>query len=464
MTQMVTRCPKCATAFRITSTQLESAKGSVRCGSCLHIFKAREHLLNITSKTTAIENTSPINNSLSSSASPETNSPAQSNAIQPAITKPFLDKSKILADEDDELISDDMDQRTSQASTYDFDGFLDVDLHPKQTTSLFDRDIRNEAKKDSDINTVDESWAEELLDDTEENHRQLNVQTSLSSTAESTGNEAARESSMTADMHTAINTHQQHNTPIFSFVNEPDTEQESEFSEAFINATRSNDDSQNNKATAIEFAENLFDEPSEPEQAQSNKPSVKKTHKIRGLENSRASLLMNIMPAPVELTARRMRRWYQEKIWSAVALLALTLLLAQISYFKFDYFSRVEPYRTGFVFACPLIGCKVPNLIDKSHLQANSLQVHSHSSIKNALSVDTNLLNTADFEQPFPDLLLTFTTIDDQPVAARRFTPKEYLAGELIGKTHIPSRQPVHITLEIADPGAEAVNYSLTIP
>src|SRR3954464_6603864 len=45
MTQMVTRCPKCATAFRVTATQLESAKGAVRCGSCLHIFKAKDYLV-----------------------------------------------------------------------------------------------------------------------------------------------------------------------------------------------------------------------------------------------------------------------------------------------------------------------------------------------------------------------------------------------------------------------------------
>ncbi|MBK8187544.1 MAG: zinc-ribbon domain-containing protein [Cellvibrio sp.] len=42
---MVTRCPKCSTAFRITAAQLESAKGAVRCGSCLHVFKAQSHLV-----------------------------------------------------------------------------------------------------------------------------------------------------------------------------------------------------------------------------------------------------------------------------------------------------------------------------------------------------------------------------------------------------------------------------------
>src|SRR5690606_22424450 len=42
--QMITRCPKCGTAFRVTPSQLQSAKGAVRCGSCLHVFKAQDYL------------------------------------------------------------------------------------------------------------------------------------------------------------------------------------------------------------------------------------------------------------------------------------------------------------------------------------------------------------------------------------------------------------------------------------
>ena len=45
MSDMITRCPKCHTSFRITQAQLQTAKGSVRCGSCLHIFKALDHLV-----------------------------------------------------------------------------------------------------------------------------------------------------------------------------------------------------------------------------------------------------------------------------------------------------------------------------------------------------------------------------------------------------------------------------------
>lgn len=44
-TTWVTRCPKCATAFRLNHQQLTAAAGSVRCGSCLKVFKAQEHFV-----------------------------------------------------------------------------------------------------------------------------------------------------------------------------------------------------------------------------------------------------------------------------------------------------------------------------------------------------------------------------------------------------------------------------------
>ena len=41
----LTQCPKCQTSFRITPTQLRAAAGSVRCGSCLEVFDARDHMV-----------------------------------------------------------------------------------------------------------------------------------------------------------------------------------------------------------------------------------------------------------------------------------------------------------------------------------------------------------------------------------------------------------------------------------
>ena len=37
---LITRCPKCSTAFRVSDEVLSMAKGKVRCGQCFHIFDA----------------------------------------------------------------------------------------------------------------------------------------------------------------------------------------------------------------------------------------------------------------------------------------------------------------------------------------------------------------------------------------------------------------------------------------
>lgn len=42
---MLTRCPVCATIFRVTPEQLKARTGRVRCGSCQHVFNALETLI-----------------------------------------------------------------------------------------------------------------------------------------------------------------------------------------------------------------------------------------------------------------------------------------------------------------------------------------------------------------------------------------------------------------------------------
>ncbi|KAF0166710.1 MAG: hypothetical protein FD157_658 [Rhodocyclaceae bacterium] len=42
---MLTRCPACATHFRITPAQLKARSGSVRCGACQHVFNALDSLI-----------------------------------------------------------------------------------------------------------------------------------------------------------------------------------------------------------------------------------------------------------------------------------------------------------------------------------------------------------------------------------------------------------------------------------
>ncbi len=518
MTQMVTRCPKCATAFRITSTQLESAKGAVRCGSCLHIFKAQDFLVKSATQETATQTNKPtaaitakaeapkieipkaeITNAVKAvpvtapkiekpeaikpapapkpiSPAPIATKPAEARKVV-AAAKPIINKANALKDEDDTLISDDMDKSDEKASTYEFDGFLDVDLQPKQTVSLFEREIRYDEPKDNDNDEAeDESWAEDLLDDNEETlHQFKKAPPPIEPTAAT-----SREPETAAEEYPASKTTQEpeskYSGPIFSLISETADETEAEhraeyqehqdeygFSEAFLSATRA-PDAAPATAESSDFAASLFESETGSDEEEEKAPSKRpvKSPKMRAFDTSRAALLMNIMPAPLEFTAKRMRRWYQQKLWSTLAIIMSLLLFLQVAYFKFDYFSRVEPTRTAYLFMCPLFGCDVPPLVDIMEIETTNLIVRNHPKVGEALLVDAILINKAPFAQPFPDLILSFSKLDETPVASRRFTPKEYLGGELAGMKYIPERQPVHIALEIADPGAEAVNYTLS--
>ena len=64
--------------------------------------------------------------------------------------------------------------------------------------------------------------------------------------------------------------------------------------------------------------------------------------------------------------------------------------------------------------------------------------------------------------QHFPDLELRFSSVSGALVAGRRFKPEEYLKGELKGAQTMPPSTPVQVSLEIADPGPDAVNYTLS--
>ncbi|MGV8838253.1 DUF3426 domain-containing protein, partial [Cellvibrio sp.] len=383
-----------------------------------------------------------------------------------------------LGQTDDILISDDMDDSKSEAKSYDFDGFMDINTTPKSDVSLFERKIRDKESDDT-VSTTDESWAEMLMEDEEDDTPQLAVL--KPKTDEQLADDELFESH-------AINKEQMNEaaekppapavTPapglVFSLVgekeeqaapsgNQPATD-DFIISDELAQMPSNQGFKQSNTPAALDPS--IFETPEESADEDSDAPKrqVKTQPKIRSYDGSRTALLMNIIPAPIEFSAKRMRRWYQRKLWPTLSILGLLALAVQVGWFKFDYFSRVEPYRTGYLFLCPYLGCQVPTLVDTSRIIASNLVVREHPDTQGALAVDVMLINGAPFEQPFPDLVLVFTDIDDNQVASRRFIPKDYLGGELVGRELMPQNQKIHITLDLVDPGAEAVNYHISIP
>jgi hypothetical protein len=144
------------------------------------------------------------------------------------------------------------------------------------------------------------------------------------------------------------------------------------------------------------------------------------------------------------------------------SVLGVAALAGQYIAYHFDELARQDQYRPWFQQLCPQIGCTVPSKVDIAKIKSSNLVVRSHPDFSGALVVDAIIYNRAPFSQPFPLLELRFADLNGHLIASRRFKPGEYLNGDLEGMAEMPPQTPIHIALDILDPGSKAVNYSLS--
>lgn len=177
----------------------------------------------------------------------------------------------------------------------------------------------------------------------------------------------------------------------------------------------------------------------------------------------RAEVLQDLTDDPLQLDWQKRRSpWARRLLWLVLVLLAAGGLAAQYISYHFDELARQDQYRPWFQQVCPQIGCTVPSKVDIARIKSSNLVVRSHPEFNGALVVDAIIYNRATFSQPFPLLELRFADLNGHLIASRRFKPGEYLSGDLEGLAEMPPQTPIHIALDILDPGPKAVNYSLS--
>ena len=148
-------------------------------------------------------------------------------------------------------------------------------------------------------------------------------------------------------------------------------------------------------------------------------------------------------------------------LWTSLALLALLALPTQYLLYNFDALARDQHSRPVLENICLLVRCELPARVDISRIRSTNLLVRPHPEFPNALAIDVILYNRADFAQPFPVLEMQFADASGRQLASRRFRPEEYLSGELAGVSLMPSQTPIHVGLNMLDPGEQARSYRL---
>lgn len=142
-------------------------------------------------------------------------------------------------------------------------------------------------------------------------------------------------------------------------------------------------------------------------------------------------------------------------------LLLMVAGLAQYVYFNFDSVARTPQWRPLLEQVCAVLDCRLPTQTNLAAIIGTNLVVRSHPHEPNALVIDVILKNRAPFEQPFPAVYLSFHDTNGTLVAGRRFQPADYIHDPAIDVQRMPPETPIHLTLEIVDPGSRAAGYQI---
>jgi len=98
---------------------------------------------------------------------------------------------------------------------------------------------------------------------------------------------------------------------------------------------------------------------------------------------------------------------------------------------------------------------------DLEQIQLVSRDMRSHPTRTGALRLSATIVNRAPLAQAFPGLEVILLDSGGQPLASRMFKPEEYLAEDADIETGMTPEAFLPITLDLADPGNQAVGFEL---
>lgn len=409
--QYKTKCPHCGAQFKISQEHLKQAGGQVRCGSCLEVFQATEHLVREKPPAKKPAAKQPAKKAAVRKAPPKQpakKAPPQKKAEQePRWTLPDSEEKPEEKTPKDKLIEQN-DTGVSLGESELSDSFMSLGEEGNDFGAEDFSDMSGAAGGQE--SSADESWAEELLeelgDDEPENDGQEPITPDNMSLLDEFDGDGA-------DMQ-----YEEHAEPAPA-----DPEDLDFFRDEFGGF-----DDQPDEIEAIEV-------PRIEEEASPRIPRI---------------TTPTSTSAPLDMLK-----------WGALSLVAALALAVQYLVFNFNDLARTPEWRSLYATTCNVLGCELPNPSDISRLRGTNLVVRNHPTVEGALVVDAILFNQADYAQPFPVLELSFSTLNGRPVASRRFMPEEYRSGELEHLERMPPDVPVHVSFEIQDPGENAVNYNL---
>lgn len=399
---MQTQCPQCHTAFRVSAEQLELADGKVRCGQCLHVFVANEHFID-----------EPPAEDIASLATDK-------------ITMLDIETSSRLAEIE------------LEASEVELPGKLSTDELIPNEIELAEIEIDDiempslEALNDG----VEERAETEATEHLFEAPPATPTDTPLETPSETTGTEDSVETS--TDVHAIAE-------PLPA-ANEAWLEEDREAELAAAEAIRAMEEQADREQ---ELAEQAAGIPETPDQNEAIPLLV---------ESFDASQLYPELDAapPVEQAQHT-------GLYSLAIIVLLAVFLLQGTYALRDTLAGQPALRPLMGDFCAAFDCALTLPREPKKVLLTRSEVRSHPAQNGALLVKASIQNQARFRQAYPILRLQFSDLDGQPLLGRDFMPEEYLPDDVNIKAGMPINTDVNLSLELVDPGGQAVSFDFNL-
>lgn len=165
-----------------------------------------------------------------------------------------------------------------------------------------------------------------------------------------------------------------------------------------------------------------------------------------------------------EPVARPLRRTPFNWLLFGLSVLLLLVLLVQGIYFKRTeiaaYYPQTKPLLTQ---VCKYAKCTIalPQKIDLLTIDDSDMQ--EHLTYAQVLVFSSTLINHADFPQAYPNLELTLTNVDDEPVLRRTFKPSEYLQASVTVDNGIAAKEETRIKLQLNTGEVAVAGYRVAL-
>lgn len=420
---MITQCPKCSTAFRVSADVLTMAKGKVRCGQCFHIFEAQSHATQTLDSTTS-KSTSPT-----SKAPNKKTSKAKPKEATPKGHSPNL----FTAADDDDIVNPDW------LNTLISDDDLEA---PEKSESA--SDLPNKKPADNEIDKPRKVNAKVLKAEKEPAPWELEL-------AEL---EAAQNQSKT-------------NTPKAGKPVKPTLSMSDD--DFFLDAkTLTSPQKTPSNQHASDPKESTARPAAEPEYMQALQELAQSVSQQEG-SNSGQGLQFNhdvshnlgeLMDDPEEHGESKPKHTWR---WALACFALIILSAVQLIVVNYETGSRSASFRPIYNIVCSYYGCVLPIFEDVKAIDIQHVRVQSHPTKENALVVNAIMTNHSNFSQPMPKIAMEFYDLNGSPVAARLFSQKDFLDKDFLDITYMPPKTPIHLVIPIADPGASAVTHKLKV-